>query len=153
MSEPTRPSCSTRIYGDRVQSWICSRVGIVERNGKWFCKQHDPESVAGKRAVKDAARRAKAAADESIIAEASRLAAALGVKGNADWTRWATPSLSGPTRNLVMSFEDAEKLAADRERLRRLEALVDEEMVCRCPYFQNGACLTCRMRALLRGEA
>jgi hypothetical protein len=24
----------------------CSREGSVERDGKWYCKQHDPEAVA-----------------------------------------------------------------------------------------------------------
>lgn len=34
--------CSTRVFGPRVLSWQCNRKGTVERDGKWYCWQHDP---------------------------------------------------------------------------------------------------------------
>ena len=36
------------------QRYQCSRVGIVERDGKWWCKQHDPDAVAARRKAADA---------------------------------------------------------------------------------------------------
>lgn len=41
----TKPRCSATVYGER-QSWQCVRQGVVERHGKLFCKQHDPECNA-----------------------------------------------------------------------------------------------------------
>lgn len=32
----------------------CSRKGVIERDGKWYCKQHDPEAVKARRAASDA---------------------------------------------------------------------------------------------------
>ena len=46
--------CCKRVYRDR-RSHPCSRNGYVERDGKWYCKQHDPEAVN----AKDQARRRK----------------------------------------------------------------------------------------------
>jgi hypothetical protein len=36
----------------------CSRRGVVEREGKWYCKQHDPVAVAERRAANRAKYRA-----------------------------------------------------------------------------------------------
>lgn len=32
----------------------CLRTGVVERNGKDWCRQHDPEAVAARRAAREA---------------------------------------------------------------------------------------------------
>lgn len=48
-----RPGCSERIY-ERGWPHPCSRDGVVERNGKWYCRQHDPEKVAERVRKRDA---------------------------------------------------------------------------------------------------
>jgi hypothetical protein len=64
MAKETHDCCATV----RVQEGLgcyseqgCSRRGIVERNGQWYCKQHDPEVAAAKKAAQEAqAERARA---------------------------------------------------------------------------------------------
>lgn len=114
-------NCSATVFGPRVQHWPCSRRGIVERKGRWYCHQHDPEVMKAKREKQDAAWTAKAHAQDAICNEATALAARLGVDGGADYWNGAY------VRNLVISFEDAEKLAdrmnaASRRVTRRKQA-------------------------------
>ncbi len=58
--------CETRIWGERVQSWQCHKRAIIERDGKWYCKIHDPEYVKQKN-MKKQTRWAKEAAKQSAI--------------------------------------------------------------------------------------
>jgi len=45
MSDPIKPKCCTRIFGGyRYNS--CSRAGTVERDGKHYCRQHDPIAIS-----------------------------------------------------------------------------------------------------------
>lgn len=37
--------CSVRVYGDRVRDWPCRLPGVVQRDGKWYCRVHDPEKT------------------------------------------------------------------------------------------------------------
>lgn len=38
--------CCVRVTGSSVwHKYPCSRTAKVERNGKWYCGQHDPEAV------------------------------------------------------------------------------------------------------------
>lgn len=62
--------------GWRPQYRPCARKAAVERNGKWYCKQHDPEAVA----ARDAAKRAKWDEEWKLKEEANALAAAEGVR-------------------------------------------------------------------------
>lgn len=40
-------------YGGRSVSFHqCTRLGIVVREGKWYCKQHDPVEVQAKDAIR-----------------------------------------------------------------------------------------------------
>ena len=32
-----------RVYAGRCFPWICLKPATVERDGKWYCKIHDPE--------------------------------------------------------------------------------------------------------------
>ena len=41
--------CHTRIYGGRGFGWQCTKKVVVTRNGKRYCKIHDPEYIAEKR--------------------------------------------------------------------------------------------------------
>lgn len=47
--------CLATIYGDGRGGQRCARKAKVERNGKWYCRQHDPEA----RKAFDAERTAK----------------------------------------------------------------------------------------------
>lgn len=39
--------CQKHIYdGGSFRGYSCSRKGKVERNGRWYCNQHDPVAVA-----------------------------------------------------------------------------------------------------------
>lgn len=38
-------SCAATVHGERLQSWGCQRKGVIERNHKWYCRQHDPDAV------------------------------------------------------------------------------------------------------------
>lgn len=57
-------NCSKTVYSnDRwPRPHLCTRSGIVERDGKWYCKIHDPISVV----EKEAARRAKWEAESAV---------------------------------------------------------------------------------------
>ena len=54
--------CSERVY-DRESAYApdhqCSRKGKFERDGKWYCGQHDPVKVAERRKKADVKWRAK----------------------------------------------------------------------------------------------
>ena len=61
--------CSERVH-DADTSWPryhpCSRKGKVERDGKQYCTQHDPERVKARRAEQDAQWKAKYDARDKI---------------------------------------------------------------------------------------
>ena len=47
VSSGQRQTCSERVY-DRFSPYAafhCARFAVVERNGRWYCTQHDPEYV------------------------------------------------------------------------------------------------------------
>ena len=62
--------CSATVWQSRGAGWgstvPCSRTGSVIRDGKHYCKQHDPEAVEAKR-------RARSAAWDAEWAEKSRV--------------------------------------------------------------------------------
>lgn len=70
----TPPVCSKTVYGRGrwPQPHGCIRNGSVERDGKWYCAQHDP--VAKKE--RDAERRAAADARWAVIEKQRKLEAA-----------------------------------------------------------------------------
>ena len=46
--------CSEQAYHGTGGGWdACSRKGKVERDGKAYCTQHDPERVAERRTARD----------------------------------------------------------------------------------------------------
>jgi hypothetical protein len=101
-------SCSATVFGDRVQMWTCSRSGVVQRNGKWFCRQHDPEEQRKRQEARDAKWRAERSADEIVEREAAMLCRRIGC-GHRHWHDGKTQ------RSIVISFDEARELA------RRLE--------------------------------
>lgn len=48
-----RRCCKLVIGEGSYLSHRCTRQGVVERDGKPFCKQHDPEAVAARRKARD----------------------------------------------------------------------------------------------------
>ena len=47
MAKNTKPRCSETITKPGMwRSFPCSRYGKVQRDGRWYCAQHDPEQVA-----------------------------------------------------------------------------------------------------------
>ena len=40
--------CSARVSIDSWRSGQCPRKAIVERDGEWYCKIHDPEYIKAK---------------------------------------------------------------------------------------------------------
>ena len=77
----TKRECSERAY-HRLGIWgqwdPCSRKATVERDGKWYCWQHDPERVAGdkeKRLADWQAKSAREIAKYKRIARNAKLAA------------------------------------------------------------------------------
>ena len=52
----TQQRCEERVsrQGDYWHTYQCSREAVVERNGKWYCKVHDPQYRAQKQKVRDA---------------------------------------------------------------------------------------------------
>lgn len=114
-------ACSATVFGPRVHSWQCSRTATVERDGKWYCRQHDPEAKKARREKSNASFAAKSRADDVIHGEASAIAGMLGVEGHAYYSHFGPLSNHGPKRYLVISFDDCFKLV---ERLRDAERAV-----------------------------
>lgn len=96
-----RRHCSKRgvVKDGRYESTsCCSRSAAVERDGQWWCSQHDPGAVAARRAERDARWAAEArertakrnrearisAARDAVIAAAREQARAEVATGNGD---------------------------------------------------------------------
>lgn len=104
------PRCSETVYGNVFRGHQCTREGKVERDGRWFCSQHDPERARARGAAKAAERQARQAQDDEVEREAHRLAEALGVYPQV-YRVWSWPrkeTLTVPS--IVISFEDVKKL-------------------------------------------
>lgn len=63
----SKRQCCVEVWHNFSHS-LCSRNATVKRNGKWYCKQHDPVV----KEAKDAARRAKWAEESKISHEKFR---------------------------------------------------------------------------------
>lgn len=50
----SKPQCSETVWGDLGHHHQCFRAGVVQRDGTWYCAQHDPEKVKARRAASDA---------------------------------------------------------------------------------------------------
>lgn len=97
--------------GRGVGFYQCLRKAIVQRDGHGYCRQHDPAAVAARRKASELRWQERENANDATEREAKRLAALLGVNGRAEYYSHPTSlSKSGYLRNVVISFEDAEKL-------------------------------------------
>lgn len=43
-----RIDCALRVFPSRGSSYQCQRPATIERNGRWYCWQHDPEYIEKK---------------------------------------------------------------------------------------------------------
>lgn len=66
-------ACSATVMSDRFYLSQCTRAGKVEREGKWYCRQHDPVAVAERRAKAQAKWEAEWAAKTAGWKETERL--------------------------------------------------------------------------------
>jgi len=45
-TDKQKPPCSEQVWSSGYWGHRpCTRNGVVERDGKWYCRQHDPEAV------------------------------------------------------------------------------------------------------------
>lgn len=69
----TKHQCCQPVW-DNFHKGQCQRNGVIERDGKWYCKQHDPEAVKAKEEAKRAQWRAE---QDAALAHRRRVKAAL----------------------------------------------------------------------------
>lgn len=99
--------CSATVYGERVQHWGCNRRAVVTREGRAYCRQHDPVAVDAKRAAKNQKHREREMEQRAILDEGHRLIAATGLTNAAVFYHTLGPtSTHGYQRFLIVSFED-----------------------------------------------
>ncbi len=118
------PRCSKSVHGrnrwDMFHPHRCTRVGVVERSGQWFCKQHDPQVQEEKDAAQAARRKQQNQRDDQIIFEATDILKQLGVPGTASTGRNPVGHFF-VNKAIVISFDSA------RELIRRLRLLERNE--------------------------
>lgn len=103
-----RARCTETVtHGGGFNRTRCSRAAAVTRDGKGYCKQHDPDVVKAKRAASDARFQAERDRAEAMDARAKELARRLGVH-----TSGANRVRFEPLESFSISFADAEKLIA-----------------------------------------
>lgn len=103
-----KPGCSKRVFhGTDFRGSPCLRNGVIKRDGKWFCRQHDPEEVAKRRAAWDAKHNAERNAAQAIDNEAKDIGKALGCSACAD-----RDYKFNRMRAVVITFDDAYRLIA-----------------------------------------
>lgn len=101
--------CQATVFGPRVHSWQCTRKPSVWRDGKGYCKQHDPKAVEARRVDRELKWKAKTSASDAVAAEGARLARRLKLKhAGCDYDRRTYSYV----RRLVVPFEELEKLIA-----------------------------------------
>lgn len=105
--------CCARSYvsGGRCSS-RCSRRMVVERNGKPYCKQHDPEQVAVRREWQVDKAKQKYAADQQRRVDAQALVDQLGVGK----PHYDALGLKGYTGWIVLSASEVQRLITRLER-------------------------------------
>lgn len=103
--------CCQRLYGQAWHNALCSRKMVVERNGKPYCKQHDPEAVAAKRTKWEQKAQAKQDASTARYESAKRLAAKLGY-GRPDYDGVRAREYTG---GIVLTAEEAQRLIEQRK--------------------------------------
>ena len=93
---------------DSPTGWKCSRHGVAERDGRWYCWQHDPERLDAQQRELRAQAKARKAEQQAIRDAARRLWALELPVAHVHFDARTDEQ----TRHLVVSFADAERLIA-----------------------------------------
>lgn len=112
--------CTRTVYDDAAWSRgrLCARRGVVEEDGRWWCRQHAPSHVRARYDTDRAARAAQYAAARAL-AKATRAVAADIVRA---FTLDATDvRIDGVGESITLTVDAARKIlaehaAAERER-------------------------------------
>lgn len=115
-----QPQCSATVFGPRVHNWSCNRRGVVQREGQWFCKQHDPKAVKARQSTREGQRKDHEREQAEILDECRRAAAELGA-GEPYWFTALRGGYhaSGYRRFLTITLEEARDLAATIRKLQK----------------------------------
>lgn len=108
--------CAGLIW-EGLRDHACVASATIERDGKWWCRHHDPVKKAERRAAQDREWDEKRARGKAIVREGKRLATRLGVDAGAHYHSDASFQRSDYQKYLVISFEDVEKTITRLERL------------------------------------
>lgn len=103
-------SCSTRVYSSArwdFNGHLCSRNGVVERDGEWYCRQHDPEAEKAREEKRRAEYRAEMDRENKVLRETRDLIERLGA-GTPNYTT-INHKLSG---GVVLTRQEVERLIA-----------------------------------------
>jgi hypothetical protein len=108
--------CSARVSdGGRWASFHgCTRAGKVERDGRWWCAQHDPERVKAKRQAREDAYTAERDKRAAIALRAQSLADALGFGRPIYVPGIRASEVGGYAEGVFLTFDEAERLLAER---------------------------------------
>lgn len=106
------PRCSKQVLPP--QMWFhthqCTRRGVVQREGKWYCKQHDPEKEKAKRDAQQVEWKAERDESNKNEADADKLIKRLGFGGSPYFGRRSYPDKSGYRRAIVLTFDEVERI-------------------------------------------
>jgi hypothetical protein len=110
----TKPKhgCAERIYSSRGGWHDCSRTGVVQENGRWWCRQHAPSAKQAKRDAQDT----KWGAELRARIEAEERAEALGKRAGADVRNVLHPVLRIPTEYVRISEAALDRLLREAGR-------------------------------------
>lgn len=106
--------CSARTTADGIRSDQCKRPGKVTHEGRVYCRQHDPVALAERKTAREQAWQAKWAERDAINVEGKALVARLGC------------GMLYGARAIAITFEDAERLIAERDANGDLSAALRE---------------------------
>jgi len=68
------PACCERVHdSNSPRGYACSRSGVVAREGRFYCKQHDPDAVAARHKARNERWQAEWAEKQRRTAAAERL--------------------------------------------------------------------------------
>jgi hypothetical protein len=95
---------------DTWRSYDCPNRGVLEEEGRWWCRRHAPSVVAAKRAAREAVWDEKAAARDATY----RRAADLGVRAGCQVEAYTIDMR--PTGTVLLSVDDLDRLLKEAGR-------------------------------------
>lgn len=123
------PRCEASVDSNGVgyRPFQCSRNATIERNGKWYCKQHDPEAIKERQLRRyvewkrkfdeDARLRREAEAKQAEIERKAALADELAAAANLACQNFERQNISGN----FLGDDEHEAWTALRTALQKLE--------------------------------